>query len=79
MTLNFVSGLPITSTKKDFVWVIVDRSSKSAHFLPIRTDYTLQKLVKLYMSKNCEVVRGSHFGYLRSGSMFYFAILEGIT
>lgn len=52
--MNFVSGLPLTLTKKDSVWVIVYRLTKSTHFLPIRMDYSLQKLAKLYMF---EIVR----------------------
>ena len=52
--MDFVSGLPLTPTKKDFVWVIVDRLTKFAHFIPVRTDYSLQKLAKLYVS---EIVR----------------------
>ncbi|XP_052485226.1 uncharacterized protein LOC128040498 [Gossypium raimondii] len=52
--MDFVSGLPLTPTKKDSVWVIVDRLTKFAHFIPIRTDYSLQKLAKLYVF---EIVR----------------------
>ncbi|XP_017647736.1 uncharacterized protein LOC108487911 [Gossypium arboreum] len=51
VTIEFVSGLPLTATKNDSVWVIVDQLTKSAHFIPIRIDYTLQKLAKLYVSK----------------------------
>ncbi|XP_012458241.1 uncharacterized protein LOC105779033 [Gossypium raimondii] len=51
---DFVSGLPLTPTKKDSVWVIVDRLSKSAHFISVRTNYSLQKLAKLYIF---EIVR----------------------
>ncbi|KAA3456046.1 DNA/RNA polymerases superfamily protein [Gossypium australe] len=54
ITMDFVSGLPLTPTKKDSVWVIVDRLTKTAHFLPVRTDYSLQKLAKLYVA---EIVR----------------------
>lgn len=52
--MDFVSGLPLTPSKKDLVWVIVDRLTKSAHFIPIRTDFSLQKLAKLYVA---EIVR----------------------
>ncbi|KAA3487647.1 integrase [Gossypium australe] len=48
ITMDFVSGLPLMPTKKDSVWVIVDRMTKSTHFIPVRTDYSLQKLAKLY-------------------------------
>ncbi|XP_052477809.1 uncharacterized protein LOC128033771 [Gossypium raimondii] len=54
VTMDFVSGLPLTPTKKDSVWVIVDQLTKSAHFILVRTDYSLQKLAKLYVS---EIVR----------------------
>ncbi|KAA3466784.1 reverse transcriptase [Gossypium australe] len=52
--MDFVSGLPLMPTKKDSVWVIVDRLTKSAHFIPVCTNYSLQKLAKLYMA---EIVR----------------------
>lgn len=54
VTMDFVSGLPLTQKKHDAVWVIVDRLTKSAHFLPVRTDYSLEKLAELYIS---EIVR----------------------
>ncbi|KAG8474779.1 hypothetical protein CXB51_031703 [Gossypium anomalum] len=54
VTMDFVSGLPLTPTKKDSVWVIVDRLTKSAHFISLGTDYSLQKLAKLYVA---EIVR----------------------
>ncbi|XP_012461531.1 uncharacterized protein LOC105781543 [Gossypium raimondii] len=47
VTMDFVTGLPLTPTKKDSVWVTVDRLTKFAHFIPVRTDYSLQKLAKL--------------------------------
>ncbi|KAA3484697.1 integrase [Gossypium australe] len=50
-TMDFFSGLPLTPTKKDSVWVINDRLTKSVHFLPIRIDYSLQRLAKLYVSE----------------------------
>lgn len=52
--MDFISGLPLMPTKNDFILVIIDPLTKSAHFLPIRTDYFLQKLTKLYVF---EIVR----------------------
>ncbi|XP_012442090.1 uncharacterized protein LOC105767119 [Gossypium raimondii] len=49
--MDFVSGFPLTPTKKDSMWVIVDQLTKSTHSIPVRTDYSLQKLVKLYVSE----------------------------
>ncbi|KAA3484258.1 integrase [Gossypium australe] len=42
VTMDFVSGLPLTPKKKDVMWVIVDRLKKSAHFILVRTDYSLE-------------------------------------
>ncbi|KAK8614466.1 hypothetical protein V6N13_068266 [Hibiscus sabdariffa] len=47
--MDFVTGLPLTPSKKDSVWVIVDRFTKSAHFLPVHTTYTYDKLAELYI------------------------------
>ncbi|KAJ4968297.1 hypothetical protein NE237_014998 [Protea cynaroides] len=41
--------LPLTPRVVDAVWVIVDRLTKTAHFLPIRPQYTLERLAKLYV------------------------------
>ena len=49
--MNFMVGLPLTGRKHDLVWVVVDRLTKSAHFLSIRTNYSLDKLVELYMEE----------------------------
>ncbi|KAG8485640.1 hypothetical protein CXB51_018871 [Gossypium anomalum] len=54
ITMDFVTSLPLTSKKKDTVWVIVNRLTKSAHFMPVRTYYSLEKLTDLYVS---EIVR----------------------
>ena len=52
--MDFVVGLPLIGRKHDSVWVVVDRLMKSAHFLPIRTYYSLDKLIKLYIK---EIIR----------------------
>ena len=49
--MDFVVGLPLTVRKLDSVWVVVDRFTKSAHFLPVRTDYSLDKLAELYIKE----------------------------
>ena len=49
--MDFVVGLPLTGKKHDSVWVVVDRLTKSAYFLPVRTDYSLDKLAELYIKK----------------------------
>ncbi len=52
--MDFVMGLPCTQKGHDAVWVIVDRLTKSAHFLLVRIDYSLDRLAKLYID---EIVR----------------------
>ncbi|KAA3480542.1 integrase [Gossypium australe] len=49
--MDFVSGLPLSLKKKDAIWVVVDRLTKLAHFIPVRTDYSLDILAELYISK----------------------------
>jgi len=44
MGMNFVNGLPKTHKGNDSVWVIVDRLTKVAHFIPVRTKYSRDKL-----------------------------------
>ncbi|KAK5802526.1 hypothetical protein PVK06_030126 [Gossypium arboreum] len=51
VTMDFVSGLPLSASKKDAVWVVVDRLTKSAHFVPVRTDFSMEKLAELYVSQ----------------------------
>ena len=46
--MDFVVGLPKTMGKYDSIWVIVDRLTKSAHFIPVKVTYNAEKLAKLY-------------------------------
>ncbi|KAD4180377.1 hypothetical protein E3N88_28968 [Mikania micrantha] len=43
--------LPRTSSGHDTIWVIIDRLTKSAHFLRMRETYTIDKLAKLYINE----------------------------
>jgi hypothetical protein len=49
--MDFIVGLPHTSAGCDSIWVIVDRLTKVAHFIPVRTYYTGAKLAELYMAQ----------------------------
>ena len=51
ITMDFMVGLPLTGRKHDLVWVVVNRLTKSAHFLLVRTDYSLDKLAELYIKE----------------------------
>ena len=52
--MDFVSGFPLTQQKHDSVWVIIDRLTKSAHFIPVGIDYSMDRLAELYVE---EIVR----------------------
>ncbi|GJZ80614.1 putative reverse transcriptase domain-containing protein [Tanacetum coccineum] len=51
IAMDFVNKLPRTSSGHDTIWVIVDRLTKSAHFLPMREDYKMDKLARLYLNE----------------------------
>ncbi|GKB35690.1 putative reverse transcriptase domain-containing protein [Tanacetum coccineum] len=51
ITMDFITKLPRSSQGFDTIWVIVDRLTKSAHFLPIRENDPLDKLARLYLNR----------------------------
>ena len=48
ITMDFVTHFPRTPQRHDAVWVIVDRLTKSAHFLAVRMTFTLERFCRLY-------------------------------
>ena len=54
ITMDFVTGLPRTQRQHDAIWVIVDQLTKSAHFLPVNVEDSLETLAQLYVD---EIVR----------------------
>ncbi|KAI3685420.1 hypothetical protein L6452_34662 [Arctium lappa] len=51
ITMDFVTKLPKTLRGHDTIWVIVDRLTKSAHFLAMRETLPMDKLAKLYIDE----------------------------
>ncbi|GJZ08748.1 putative reverse transcriptase domain-containing protein [Tanacetum coccineum] len=51
ITMDFVTKLPRTQSGNDTIWVIVDRLTKSAHFLPMRETDPMDKLARLYLKE----------------------------
>jgi transposase InsO family protein len=49
--MYFIVGLPRTQAGYDSMWVIVDRLTKDAHFIPVKMTYSRANLVELYMSQ----------------------------
>jgi hypothetical protein len=70
IVMDFIIGLPTTEKGFDSIWVIVDRLTKFAHFIPMKTDYRphqyadiyFQQVVRLYgVPKSIVSDRGSQF------------------
>ena len=49
--MDFIVGLPRTRTGYDSIWVVVDRLTKAAHFIPVKTTYNSAVLAELYMAR----------------------------
>jgi hypothetical protein len=51
ISMDIIVGLPVTARKFDSIWVIIDRLSKKAHFIPMNTNYKVQKYVEIYIAR----------------------------
>jgi hypothetical protein len=51
ISMDFIVGLPKTTKGYDSIWVIVDRLTKSAPFLPVRTRYKSHQYAELYIAR----------------------------
>lgn len=49
ITMDFITKLPRTSSGNNSIWVIVDRLTKSAHFIPVKEQFSLEKLTRIYL------------------------------
>jgi hypothetical protein len=50
INMDFIVGLHLTVRKFDSIWVIVDRFTKSAHFIPVNTKYRVEKYAEIYIA-----------------------------
>ena len=51
ISMDFITGLPLTQQGHDSIWVIVDCLTKLAHFIPVNTTYHIGKYAELYVSQ----------------------------
>jgi IS30 family transposase len=51
ISIDFIVGLPLTARKYHSIWVIVDRLTKSAHFIHVNTNYNIQKYAEIYVAR----------------------------
>jgi hypothetical protein len=49
ISMDFIVGLPLTPRKHDSIWVIVDRLTKTAHFIPVHTTYSAERYAEIYV------------------------------
>ena len=49
--MDFLMGLPTTRRGNNAIWVIVDRLTKSAHFIPIKDSFSLDQMAMLYVDE----------------------------
>jgi IS30 family transposase len=51
IAMDFIMGLPMTQSGYDSIWVIVDRLTKVAYFILVKTAYSGPQLAELYISR----------------------------
>ena len=51
ITMDFIVGFPVTTEGYDSIWVVVDRLTKLAHFLPVMTEYSAGDYARLFLKK----------------------------
>ncbi|GJV99515.1 reverse transcriptase domain-containing protein [Tanacetum coccineum] len=51
ITMDFITKLSKTSNRHDTIWVIVDRLTKSAHFIPTQETDSMETLTRLYIKE----------------------------
>jgi hypothetical protein len=73
--MDFIVGLPRTRDGYDSIWVIVDRLTKVAHFIPVKTTYTGVKLA----DKDSVFAWGTEEDSVRSRHTVYFTVLAEVA
>jgi transposase InsO family protein len=76
--MDFIMGLPRTQSGYDFIWVIVDRLTKIAHFIPIKTTYSKPQLAELYISRIVCLHRVSKKIVSDRGTQFTLKFWQGL-
>ncbi|GJV28000.1 hypothetical protein Tco_1384448 [Tanacetum coccineum] len=58
-----LQGLTRTQRKHDAIWVVVDRLTKTAHFLPIRKDFSISRLAEMFQQEIVRLHGSSQYGF----------------
>ena len=72
--MDFILGLPKAPIGEDSIWVVVDRLTKSAHFIPIKFKNSMNKLARLYV-QNIVCLHGIPSVIISNRDSFYLEIL----
>jgi hypothetical protein len=51
ISMDFIVGLSLTARKFNSIWVIIDRLTKSTHFIPVNINYNVQKYAEIYVAR----------------------------
>jgi hypothetical protein len=51
ISMDFIVGLPLTSRNHDFMWVVVDRLTKTAHFIAVNNTYSAKDYAEIYLDR----------------------------
>ena len=81
INMDFVVGLPRIRKQNDSIWIIMDKLTKSAHFMPIKSNYSAEEYARLYLNdivsfhRPLSIItdRGSQFA-----SRFWVSFQKGI-
>ena len=76
VTMDFVTGLPRSPKGNDAIWVVVDRLTKSAHFLAMKVSQPISKLAHQYVNEIVRLHGGARKHCFRPRSEIHFEILE---
>nr|GEV45305.1 putative reverse transcriptase domain-containing protein [Tanacetum cinerariifolium] len=83
IVMDFVMKLPRNSSGHDTIWVIMDRLTKSAHFLPMCEDYKIDRLARLFLNEivasNGEVSFPNYVGKVGEGQLIGPELVQETT
>jgi hypothetical protein len=70
ISMDFIVGLLLIAQKIDLIWMIVDRLTKSVHFIPVHTKYRGEKYVEFYITRILYLHRVPKMTISNRGSQF---------
>ena len=73
INMDFVVGLPRTWRQNNSIWVIVDRLTKSAHFIPVKSTYT----TRIYVDE-IVILQGIHLSIISDGGSQFTSRFGGL-